>query len=62
MRTLEQQNKMLETEIDALKGRFVKPSGLRMMYEDQLRELRRIADQMMVQRVRETQDQHRIKK
>ncbi|XP_072528811.1 notochord granular surface isoform X2 [Salminus brasiliensis] len=50
VRTLEQQNKMLETEIDALKGRFVKPSGLRMMYEDQLRELKRIADQMKVQR------------
>uniref|UniRef100_A0A8B9RIW5 Notochord granular surface n=1 Tax=Astyanax mexicanus TaxID=7994 RepID=A0A8B9RIW5_ASTMX len=50
VRSLEQQNKLLETEIDTLKGRFVKPSGLRMMYEDQLRELRRIADQMKVQR------------
>uniref|UniRef100_A0A3B4EG52 IF rod domain-containing protein n=2 Tax=Pygocentrus nattereri TaxID=42514 RepID=A0A3B4EG52_PYGNA len=50
VRSLEQQNKMLETEIDALKSRFVKPSGLRMMYEDQLRELRRVADQMKVQR------------
>ncbi|XP_026866942.2 notochord granular surface isoform X2 [Electrophorus electricus] len=50
VRSLEQQNKMLETEIDALKGRFVKPSGLRSMYEEQLRELRRIADQMKVQR------------
>ncbi|XP_066525862.1 notochord granular surface [Hoplias malabaricus] len=50
VRSLEQQNKVLETEIDALKGRFVKPSGLRMMYEEQLRELRRIADQMKVQR------------
>lgn len=51
MRTLEQQNKMLETEIEALKGRYVKPSGLRMMYEEQLRELRRVADQMRSQRV-----------
>ncbi|XP_076862462.1 notochord granular surface isoform X2 [Brachyhypopomus gauderio] len=50
VRSLEQQNKTLETEIDALKGRFVKPSGLRNMYEDQLRELRRIADQMKGQR------------
>lgn len=51
MRTLEQQNKLLETEIEALKGRYVKPSGLRMMYEEQLRELRRVADQMRAQRV-----------
>lgn len=51
MRSLEQQNKLLETEIEALKGRYVKPSGLRMMYEEQLRELRRVADQMRVQRV-----------
>lgn len=51
MRSLEQQNKLLETEIEALKGRYVKPSGLRMMYEEQLRELRRVTDQMRVQRV-----------
>ncbi|KAK3545063.1 hypothetical protein QTP86_033254 [Hemibagrus guttatus] len=50
VRTLEQQNKLLETEIEALKGRYVKPSGLRMMYEEQLRELRRVADQMRAQR------------
>ncbi|TSZ83230.1 Desmin [Bagarius yarrelli] len=50
VRTLEQQNKLLETEIEALKGRYVKPSGLRMMYEEQLRELRRVAEQMRVQR------------
>ncbi|XP_060759572.1 notochord granular surface [Neoarius graeffei] len=50
VRSLEQQNKLLETEIEALKGRYVKPSGLRMMYEEQLRELRRVADQMRVQR------------
>ncbi|XP_046729832.1 notochord granular surface isoform X3 [Silurus meridionalis] len=50
VRSLEQQNKLLETEIEALKGRYVKPSGLRMMYEEQLRELRRVSDQMRVQR------------
>ncbi|KAJ8409179.1 hypothetical protein AAFF_G00242000 [Aldrovandia affinis] len=50
VRNLEQQNKLLETEIGALNSRFVKPSGLRMLYEDQLRELKRIADQMKIQR------------
>ncbi|KAM9468067.1 desmin-like isoform 2-T2 [Clarias gariepinus] len=50
VRTLEQQNKLLETEIEALKGRYVKPSGLRMLYEEQLKELRRVADQMRAQR------------
>ncbi|XP_035280201.1 notochord granular surface isoform X2 [Anguilla anguilla] len=50
VRTLEQQNKLLETEIAALQNRYVKPSGLRMLYEEQLRELKRIADQMLVQR------------
>ncbi|KAK9975750.1 hypothetical protein ABG768_020985 [Culter alburnus] len=50
VRSLEQSNKLLETEIDAIKGHYVKPSGLRLLYEEQLRELRRIADQMKVQR------------
>ncbi|XP_051547164.1 desmin-like [Myxocyprinus asiaticus] len=50
VRSLEQSNKLLEAEIDAIKGQYVKPSGLRKLYEDQLRELRRIADQMKVQR------------
>ncbi|KAG9347250.1 hypothetical protein JZ751_004817, partial [Albula glossodonta] len=50
VRTLEQQNKLLEAEIEALQNRFVKPSGLRMLYEEQLRELKRIADQMKAQR------------
>ncbi|XP_061076203.1 desmin [Conger conger] len=50
VRTLEQQNKLLETEIDALHSRFVRPSGLRMLYEEQLRELKRIADQMRRER------------
>ncbi|XP_051976878.1 desmin-like isoform X2 [Xyrauchen texanus] len=50
VRSLEQSNKLLEAEIDAIKGQYVKPSGLRKLYEDQLRELMRIADQMKVQR------------
>lgn len=51
VRTLEGQNKLLEAEIDALKNRYMKPSGLRQLYEGQLRELHRIAEQMRVQRV-----------
>ncbi|XP_050963075.1 notochord granular surface isoform X2 [Labeo rohita] len=50
VRSLEQSNKLLEAEIDGIKNHHVKPSGLRLLYEDQLRELRRIADQMKVQR------------
>ncbi|XP_059366704.1 notochord granular surface isoform X1 [Carassius carassius] len=50
VRSLEQSNKLLEAEIDGIKSHHVKPSGLRLLYEDQLRELRRIADQMKVQR------------
>lgn len=57
MRSLEQSNKLLEAEIDAIKGQYVKPSGLRKLYEDQLRELKRIADQMKVQRVREVSEE-----
>lgn len=51
VRSLEQQNKLLETEIEALKNRFLKPTGLRLLYEEQLKELKRLADQMRVQRV-----------
>lgn len=51
VRSLEQQNKLLETEIEALQNRFLKPTGLRMLYEEQLKELRRLADQMRKQRV-----------
>ncbi|XP_072525261.1 desmin [Salminus brasiliensis] len=50
VRSLEQQNKLLETEIESLQNRFLKPTGLRMLYEEQLKELRRIADQMRIQR------------
>ena len=53
VRSLEQQNKLLETEIEAYQNRFEKPSGLRLLYEEQLKELKRIADQMRVQRVRQ---------
>lgn len=50
VRSLEQQNKLLEAEIEAYQNRFVKPSGLRQLYEEQLRELQKIADQMKAQR------------
>ncbi|KAM7382481.1 hypothetical protein PAMP_002208 [Pampus punctatissimus] len=50
VRSLEQQNKLLETEIKAYQNRFEKPSGLRLLYEEQLRELKKVADQMRVQR------------
>lgn len=51
VRSLEQQNKLLEMEIEALKNRYLKPSGLRLLYEEQLQELKRLADQMRVQQV-----------
>ncbi|XP_043927111.1 glial fibrillary acidic protein-like isoform X2 [Protopterus annectens] len=50
VRNLEQQNKVLETEIEALRGRYCKPSGLKALYEEQLRELRRMAEQVKIQR------------
>ncbi|XP_041844397.1 glial fibrillary acidic protein [Melanotaenia boesemani] len=50
VRSLEQQNKLIEAEIEAYQNRFEKPSGLRLIYEEQLKELRKIADQMRVQR------------
>nr|XP_019947553.1 PREDICTED: glial fibrillary acidic protein-like isoform X1 [Paralichthys olivaceus] len=50
VRTLESKNKLLEVEIEALKGRHVRPSGLRQLYESQLKELNREAEQMRVQR------------
>uniref|UniRef100_A0A3Q0QZW3 Zgc:172323 n=1 Tax=Amphilophus citrinellus TaxID=61819 RepID=A0A3Q0QZW3_AMPCI len=50
VRSLEQQNKLLEAEIEAYQNRFEKPSGLRLLYEEQLKELKKIADQMRVQR------------
>ncbi|XP_016334900.1 desmin-like [Sinocyclocheilus anshuiensis] len=50
VRSLEQQNKLLEMEIEALKNRYLKPTGLRLLYEEQLQELKRLADHMRVQR------------
>ncbi|KAF6728136.1 Desmin [Oryzias melastigma] len=50
VRSLEQQNKLLEAEIEAYQSRFEKPSGLRLLYEQQLKELKKIADQMRIQR------------
>ncbi|XP_038126165.1 LOW QUALITY PROTEIN: vimentin [Cyprinodon tularosa] len=50
VRSLEQKNKLLEAEIEAYQNRFEKPSGLRLLYEQQLKELKKIADQMRVQR------------
>ncbi|PWA32333.1 hypothetical protein CCH79_00012024 [Gambusia affinis] len=50
VRMLEQKNKLLEAEIEAYQNRFQKPTGLRLLYEEQLKELKKIADQMRVQR------------
>ncbi|KAM7368045.1 hypothetical protein PAMP_014298 [Pampus punctatissimus] len=49
VRTLESKNKLLETEIEALKSRSVR-SGLRELYESQLREFYKDAEQMRAQR------------
>uniref|UniRef100_A0A3B3ZLE5 IF rod domain-containing protein n=1 Tax=Periophthalmus magnuspinnatus TaxID=409849 RepID=A0A3B3ZLE5_9GOBI len=50
VRTLESQNKLLEAEIEALRNRYARPSGLRQLYETQLKDLNREAEQMRVQR------------
>ena len=44
---------MIEAQINAYRNRFEKPSALSAMYEEQLRELLKIAEQMRVQRVRQ---------
>ncbi|XP_045916392.1 notochord granular surface isoform X2 [Micropterus dolomieu] len=49
VRTLESKNKLLEAEIEALKSRLVRP-GLRQLYESQLKDLYRVAEQMRVER------------
>ncbi|KAM3603193.1 uncharacterized protein V6R79_018082 [Siganus canaliculatus] len=49
VRALESQNKLLEAEIADLKSRCDRP-GLRQLYESQLKDLNRVADQMKVQR------------
>lgn len=53
MRTLESKNKQLEAEIEALRRSCEASSGLRQLYESQLKELNRDAEQMRTQRVRE---------
>lgn len=50
VRTLESKNKLLEAEIDSLKSRNARSSGLRQLYESQLKDLLRDAEQMRVQR------------
>ncbi|KAL7388061.1 hypothetical protein ABVT39_006523 [Epinephelus coioides] len=50
VRNLESKNKLLEAEIEALKSRHVRPSGLRLLYESQLKDLNRDAEAMRVQR------------
>ncbi|KAM9338978.1 LOW QUALITY PROTEIN: notochord granular surface [Symphorus nematophorus] len=49
VRSLESKNKLLEAEIEALKSRHARP-GLRQLYESQLKDLLRVAEQMRVQR------------
>ncbi|KAM6906504.1 notochord granular surface isoform 2-T2 [Lycodopsis pacificus] len=50
VRNLESKNKLLEAEIAALKSRHVRPSGLRQLYESQLKELNRDAERIRIQR------------
>merc|ERR1711915_37109 len=50
VRTLESQNKLLEAEIEALRSRYARPSGLKQLYETQLKDLNKEAEQMRVQR------------
>ncbi|XP_054474395.1 notochord granular surface [Anoplopoma fimbria] len=50
VRNLESKNKLLEAEIDGLKSRHMGPSGLRQLYESQLKELNRDAERMRIQR------------
>ncbi|XP_068564955.1 notochord granular surface [Cebidichthys violaceus] len=50
VRNLESKNKLLEAEIEALKSRHVRPSGLRQLYESQLKELNRDAEKIRIQR------------
>ncbi|KAM4771040.1 desmin-like [Rhinophrynus dorsalis] len=50
VRDLEQQNASAQSELEALRSRCHGPSALRALYEKQLRELRREAEQAKVQR------------
>ncbi|KAI4802523.1 hypothetical protein KUCAC02_020356 [Chaenocephalus aceratus] len=50
VRNLESDNKLLEAEIESLKNHHERPSGVRKLYETQLKELLRDAERMRVQR------------
>ncbi|CAL8313638.1 unnamed protein product [Lota lota] len=50
VRSLESKNKLLEDEIYTMRSRFLQPSSLRQLYENQLKDLTRVAEQMRVQR------------
>ncbi|XP_067874827.1 desmin [Heterodontus francisci] len=50
VRNLEQENRILEAEVETLKSRCLHPQGVRVLYEEQLRDLRHAADQMKIQR------------
>ncbi|XP_044148118.1 desmin-like [Bufo gargarizans] len=50
VRDLEQQNAIVQVELDALRSRCTRPTALRALYEEQLRDLRREAEQARMQR------------
>ncbi|XP_072264792.1 desmin-like [Pyxicephalus adspersus] len=50
VRDLEQQNATAQVELDALRSRSNRPSTLRALYEEQLRDLHREAEQAQIQR------------
>ncbi|XP_069829706.1 desmin-like [Dendropsophus ebraccatus] len=50
VRDLEQQNAEVQVELDALRSRSTRPSALRALYEEQLRELRKEAEQARIKR------------
>ncbi|XP_077343322.1 desmin-like [Lithobates pipiens] len=50
VRDLEQENATAQAELDALRSRSNRPSSLRVLYEEQLRDLRREAEQARIQR------------
>ncbi|XP_051880852.1 desmin [Pristis pectinata] len=50
VRNLEQDNRILETEVKTLKSQCLHPQGLRVLYEEELCDLHHLADQMKAQR------------
>ncbi|CAH2252504.1 desmin-like isoform X2 [Pelobates cultripes] len=50
VRDLEQENATVQVELEALRSRSIGPSALRALYEEQLRDLRREAEQAKFQR------------